>query len=372
MRLILVLRHSWQAGTQAETIIELQLPKLGVFSSSYLATTIPYTTSQLSPVVKIATAAVKGRQATGRLWGMDDGSAGDAASLGVAVLLAGRVKASGEPWATAAAAQLNLLLTKTPRLAHGTGTGAISHRADVVSLWSDFIYMVPPFLPSPTYFPKLQAYYGAITGNLTLIQEAYTQISLYRSVLYSSNVSLWKHVYSPPSSRYFNDSGHWSTGNGWAAAGMLRVLATIKNSPHSSRFETQQTHLETWITEIHTGMANHLPSSGIFYNYVDKVKTTTTSFPDASGTALFSATVYRFMTLSNPPGYSKIVAAAEKARKALYWKDGATHFDNLGWLKPVVNPYAFSEAGSRSDEAQSFVLQMNHNWLLWKSEGSKY
>lgn len=98
--------------------------------------------------MKIAATAVKGRQLTGRLWGVGDGSNADAASLGVAVLLAGRVKASGEPWATAAAAQLKLLLTGTPRLTHSTGAGAISHRADVVSLWSDFIYMVPPFLVS--------------------------------------------------------------------------------------------------------------------------------------------------------------------------------------------------------------------------------
>lgn len=115
-------------------------------------------------------------------------------------------------------------------------------------------------------------------------------------------------------------------------------------------------------------MTDHLPSSGIFYNYVDRE---TTSFPDAAGTALFAATVYRFVTLSEPSGYSKIVAAAERARKALYAEDGATHFDKQGWLRPVVDPYDFSKVGSKSDEAQSFVLQMNHNWLLWKSQGSK-
>lgn len=40
------------------------------------------------------------------------------------------------------------------------------------------------------------------------------------------------------------------TGNGWAAAGMMRVLATILNSDYASEYEAQTANLTDWIVEI--------------------------------------------------------------------------------------------------------------------------
>lgn len=39
-------------------------------------------------------------------------------------------------------------------------------------------------------------------------------------------------------------------GNGWAAAGMFRVLETLRHSSVSSHFETQQADLTSWVQEI--------------------------------------------------------------------------------------------------------------------------
>jgi rhamnogalacturonyl hydrolase YesR len=65
---------------------------------------------------------------------------------------------------------------------------------------SDFVYMVPPFL----------AYYGVLTSNLTLVQQAYNQIKLYRNYLRDPRANgLWKHVLLGSSGI---DEGHWSTG----------------------------------------------------------------------------------------------------------------------------------------------------------------
>lgn len=44
------------------------------------------------------------------------------------------------------------------------------------------------------------------------------------------------------------------SGNGWAAAGMLRVLATIRNSLFAQKMKDQQGDLTDWIEEIHDGM----------------------------------------------------------------------------------------------------------------------
>ncbi|KAG9006318.1 hypothetical protein FRB93_008807 [Tulasnella sp. JGI-2019a] len=354
---------SWEAGTCAETLTEVCFPKVSVFHPHYLSphSLSAYSTSTLKPVLSIAEFAVKNRTSQGMLWG-PDGAAGDAGSLGVSVVLANLTKKKGkkekEPWAKAATAELELLLTGTPRLEDGVGKGAISHRPDLVSLWSDFVYMVPPFL----------AYYGAVTGNTTLMREAHHQISLYRAVLFSPNASVWTHIYSPASANYFNDTYIWSTGNGWAAAGMLRVLATIKHSPYSHQLRSEQKDLVRWIEEIHHGMVKYLPPSGLFFNYLDQQVTTNISFPDASGTALFAATVYRHITLMNrqPHGYGKVVKATEKARKTIFAENGGVHFDEDGWLKPVVNPHSFQMSGNMSDEGQSFVLQLNHNYEKWK------
>ena len=124
--------------------------------------------------------------------------------------------------------------------------------------------MVPPFL----------AYYGVITSNITLLQQAYTQIKLYRNYLRDPK-GLWKHVLLGSSGI---DEGHWSTGkkrevyfqthkfsyarqgNGWAAAGMLRVLATIKNSQYANSMKSEQEDLANWVIEIQNEMYSHLVS----------------------------------------------------------------------------------------------------------------
>ena len=69
--------------------------------------------------------------------------------------------------------------------------------------------MVPPFL----------AYYGADTQNASILLHSYTQCQLYRQVLQLSSGGAWMHIMGPQNQL-------WSTGNGWAAAGMTRVLAT--------------------------------------------------------------------------------------------------------------------------------------------------
>lgn len=46
------------------------------------------------------------------------------------------------------------------------------------------------------------------------------------------------------------DSGLWNTGNGWAAYGSLRVLATMKNSDWAGDFTSEMADLTAWVQEI--------------------------------------------------------------------------------------------------------------------------
>lgn len=94
---------------------------------------------------------------------------------------------------------------------------------------------VPPFL----------AYYGVATSDRSSLETAYQQIKLYRSYLRSSS-GAWKHIVLGSGT----DAGLWNTGNGWAAHGSLRVLATLKNSQWGSTFDVEIADLTAWVQEI--------------------------------------------------------------------------------------------------------------------------
>ena len=99
--------------------------------------------------------------------------------------------------------------------------------------------MVPPFI----------AYFGAFDqGNnkTSLLQSAYDQCRLYRKYLQDPTTKLWRHIELGS----WQDNRLWATGNGWAAAGMVRVLQTIRNSDVSDSFLDQQQDLLGWIEEI--------------------------------------------------------------------------------------------------------------------------
>ncbi|KAI0075033.1 hypothetical protein K474DRAFT_1685519 [Panus rudis PR-1116 ss-1] len=355
-------KQSWELGTRAEALIEYDTPPYSVLNDTSLPPPLSSPPGSLDEVFDIVKSIVANRsKSNGNIQGpqplMQDGAAADPASNGVAVLLAnwtGRSSADGLDYAGAARDQLDFLLTQVPK----TSDGAISHRVSQVQLWSDFVYMVPPFL----------AYYGVLSDNQTLVREAYNQIKLYRQYLRDENAGgLWKHVLLGSSG---NDEGHWSTGNAWAAAGMLRVLGTIRHSPFPKNFKNEQKDLRNWVSEITDAMYPHLQSSGLFRNYADD----DSSFEDASSTALLTSAVYRHALLSN---VHKHLPDAERSRKALSspsdsnnGNSSLAHFDSNMWLTPVVNPHSYGRQGAQSPEGQAFVVEMQAAWRDWVAAGS--
>ncbi|KAL6301871.1 hypothetical protein BKA93DRAFT_737895, partial [Sparassis latifolia] len=342
---------SWELGTECEALTEYYAPSYSIFSASSLPPASP-PPSALSPVFSIANSVVASRGTTPGpqpLVYVQGGAAGDPASLGVAVLLAnltGRGALDGLDYAGAALDQLAYLLGSVPR----TPDGAISHRVEQVQLWSDSVYMVPPFL----------AYYGATAPNATLLVEAYTQIKLYRQYLFDPAASLWRHIVLGSGT----DAGHWSTGNAWAAAGIVRVLGTIQHSPFAGALQAEAADLAAWAREIHAGMYARQRASGLFGNYADEPG----AFEDAASAALLASTVYRLAVLSGAGAAD--VAGAERARGALA---AAAHFTGGGALTPVVDPYEWAraaDAGQVSPEGQAFVVEMQAAWRDWVGAGS--
>ena len=139
---------------------------------------------------------------------------------------------------------------------------------------ADFVYMAPPFI----------AYFGALAGGnteATLLQLAYDQCRLYRQYLRDDS-GLWQHIiYGTGTS----DPGVWATGNAWAAAGIVRVLATILRSAYASDMTSQTSDLQSWAEGILGAAQGYITSDGLLHNYIND----TSTFEDASSAALMSS-----------------------------------------------------------------------------------
>ena len=130
---------SWELGTRSQAILSLNATLFSVLSHSPLPppSSVPSSLSPaLQPFFDIAQSVVAGRaasnsNATGPQPLIQDGSAADPASIGVAVLLANWTGQGGEDYAGAAKDQLDFLQFNVPR----TSDGAISHRVAQVQLW---------------------------------------------------------------------------------------------------------------------------------------------------------------------------------------------------------------------------------------------
>ncbi|KAI0740138.1 Six-hairpin glycosidase-like protein [Earliella scabrosa] len=365
--------HSWEIGTRAQALLEYDTPTYSVLNDTSLPPPLGQGPSSLDEVISIARSVVRNRTSGNGpqpLMDPNGGAPGDPPSIGVAVLLANWTGAGAEDnldYAGAAREQLEFLLERVPK----TSDGAISHRMEQTQLWSDSVYMVPPFL----------AYYGVLTENQTLVQQAYDQCRLYRQYLVDDS-GMWKHIVLGN----FQDEGHWTTGNGWAAAGMLRVLGTIQHSQYADSMRDQANDLISWVDEIHNGIYPHLQSSGLFTNYADE----SSSFDDAAGTAILASTVYRLALLA---GIHTHLPQAEMSRTALFApaagsssttststapsssssatsSGGLAHFTDDMWLTPVVNPLEIGNRGSESPEGQAFVIEMYAAWRDWVALGA--
>ncbi|KAM0752065.1 hypothetical protein T439DRAFT_312181 [Meredithblackwellia eburnea MCA 4105] len=335
---------SWVSGVRSEALLETSYPSLSVYRSVY--TTLDFSVTSRVPTVtnQLIAAWVKIRPTTAtELVVVSGGAAGDPASLGVAWYLAGvsqpKLKTS---YLNMVQQELGFLTGTLKR----TSDGAMSHRPNTepVQLWSDFVYMVPPFL----------AYMGVINNNASLILESYNQCRLYRQYLQDPTTGLWKHVLLGS----WTDKGLWGTGNAWAAAGMARVLATLMYSPYAATYSSQINDLTTWTNEITTAAFKQINTKT---NLLPNYYSSTSTFDDSASSALMAATVYRLASLGKLNNQSAQITTAELIRKAVYGNVVAS----TGWLTNVVNPLSWTVQTNQSPEAEAFVMLLQTAWYDW-------
>ncbi|KAI5464403.1 Six-hairpin glycosidase-like protein [Mariannaea sp. PMI_226] len=319
--------HSWEWGTAAEALLELYDNELSVFGPD------PFPGGKVpapGPGVSALLYAKQFIDPNGQTL-VSDSAAGDPASLGVSAILIGQ---SDKRYIEASKRQADYLLNHVPKW----GNGAMSHRPDVAEIWSDNLAMSVPFL----------AYLAVQQDDTGLMAQAVAQCGLQRDVLKTSQFASWRHIIGPQS----EDDGLWSTGNGWAAYGMVRVLHTLQKWSGSASMTSQAGQLKDWIKEILDGaMASDL-DDGLLRNYLNDESW----FGEISGTALLSAVAYRMAV--NDPGMfpQKYISWADSNRAALSKKQ-----DGDGVFSPAVNPYDWSDRSkltSGSPEGQAFAVHL--------------
>ncbi|GAA6035495.1 hypothetical protein JCM8097_000280 [Rhodosporidiobolus ruineniae] len=329
-RLALNSTDVWVSGTRIEALLETDYPRLSVLDAPYIppALPVPAETDDI-----IASWAAQRIEDCDQFYCVDGGAAGDPASLGVGWILAAQRSASLVP---AVDDEVDYLMEKVKRAEDGTMS--MRQEDEPLSYWNDFIYMVPPFL----------AYYGIAYHNETVLDESFKQIELYRNRLQDNSTGLWMHI----SEGWVTDSGLWTRGNGWAAAGMLRVAATFAKSTYWSRYETHTQQLISWIDEILVAAFSRIRSDILLPNYLDRPADET--FSDTASSAILASVSYRLAALGWQQTSTNL-AVAEKLRLAV----NAGINKTTGWIAPAVNPVSWEENSGESPEGVAFALLLD-------------
>ncbi|KAJ6782467.1 hypothetical protein PWT90_04831 [Aphanocladium album] len=321
--------HSWEWGTTAQALLELENNELSVFGDDpFPGGKIP----QADPGIR-ALAYVKPHIDRNKPTLTPDGAVGDPASMGVSALLLGK---SDGVYNGAADRQADHIWNHAPRYSNG----AISHRENVAELWADNMAMSFPFL----------AYHSVYKNDVKALKDVVHQCSLYRDVLKINQSLSWRHIIGSSA----RDVGFWSTGNGWAAYGMVRVLHTAQKwSGSRDATRDEQAKLKTWIKEILDGaMLSHRDSNGFLRNYLND----DSWFGEASGTALLAAVAYR-MAVNDPDMFpQKYIDWADKSRKSI-----GPQQEEDGIVAPTVNPLGWKDRNkfyAGSPEGQAFVVNL--------------
>jgi unsaturated rhamnogalacturonyl hydrolase len=291
-------RDAWEQGVAAQALLELGEQGLAVL---------------------LARDAVLRQQKDGRLAVVRPTDAvTDPAANGEAVLFAAKV--SGEAsFKDAADRMLFYLLEKAPCAQDGT----LYHITGHFQFWIDSMYMAPPFL--------------AVAG---YPQVAVRQVEGYRRRLWNADKKLFSHIWDEHALAFIRKD-FWGVGNGWAAAGMTRVMRAL---PADMQDEKQR--LAGYVKEVVDGCLAHQREDSLFHNVVDDYQT----FVETNLAQMLAYTIYRGVRGGwINQGYR---AEADRMRIAVH-----SRVDNEGLVRGVCGSPTFDHSGTAT-EGQAFFLLM--------------
>jgi unsaturated rhamnogalacturonyl hydrolase len=291
-------RRTWEQGVAGQALLEL---------------------GETDLVVLLARDAVVNQMEDGRL-GLsgDTKPVVDPGSNGEPVLFAARVTGDSS-FMDAAQRMADYLINRAPRSPDGT----IYHKLGEPLVWVDGYYMVPPFL--------------AVAGHC---QEAVGQIEGFRRALWDPAARLFRHIWDEEH-RTFMRPQHWGVGNGWAAAGMTRVVSKLPPS-----LEAERARIIGYIGETVDGCLAHLRPDGLFHDTLDDP----TTFVETNTGQMLAYAIFRGVRGGWLP--ASYLAPAERLRQAAISK-----VDTRGLVQGVCGAPNFDRSGTAT-EGQAFHILM--------------
>jgi unsaturated rhamnogalacturonyl hydrolase len=242
----------------------------------------------------------------------------DPAANGEPVLYAAKITGDAN-LRKAADKMLEYLLNKAPRRKDGT----LYHIATKPQVWVDSMYMAPPFL--------------AVAGQP---QEAVKQVEGIRRLLWNPQKRLFSHIWDDSKSDFFRKD-FWGVGNGWAAAGMTRIIKALP-----ADMGQEKKRLVKYVQDVVDGCLACQRPDGLFYDVVDNPQT----FVETNLAQMLAYTVYSGVR----DGWLKAsyLKQAGKMREAARRK-----VDDFGYVQGVCGSPNFESAGTAT-EGQAFFLLM--------------
>ena len=269
-------------------------------------------------VILLTKAAIVQRVPDGRLGVVIEGSPTDPAMGGEAYWRAGEMTGDVKIQ-EAARGLLEWILLHAPRSSDGT----LYHVFKQPEMWSDGLNGAPPFL--------------AATGHY---DEALRQIEGYRKRLWNRGKKLLAHIWDD-GARQFKDPNFWGVGNGWAAAGLARVIRALP----ADRAEDRK-RLAAFARDIIDGCLAFQRPDGLFHNVVDRPET----FVETNLAQMLAFAIYTGVKGGWLP--KDYLAAAARMRTAARDK-----MDAFGYVQGVCGAPNFDHAGVAT-EGQAFFIMM--------------
>jgi len=216
------------------------------------------------------------------------------------------------------------------RLAPRNDRGIVYHMMGVRQFWVDSFYMLPPFL--------------ACMGHC---DEALKQIDGLWDALFLEKKSLLAHMWQDDEQR-FEREAVWATGNGWAAAGMARVITLLPKA-----YAAQREGLIGRVKTILEAALKYQREDGLFHDVLDDP----TTFVEVNVAQMLAYTIFRGIH----EGYLEetYLPAAQRIYEAATIK-----VDAYGLVQQVCAAPHFNSPGT-SPEGQAFYILMH----AWREKG---
>ena len=200
--------------------------------------------------------------------------------------------------------------------------GVVYHFLHGQLIWVDSMYMLPPFLA------RAGAY-----------DEAMRQMDGYWDVLYNEDNGLLSHQWSDAEHRFLRKDA-WAVGNGWAMAGMARVIAMLPEEHPGRR------RLISRVKQLIDAALPHQMEDGAFHDVLNDPST----FREVNFAQMLAYTIYRGVQ----GGWldAALLPYAEKARAA-----ALAEVDAYGLVRNVCGAPSFDKPGV-APEGQAFHVLM--------------